>query len=172
MPGKALDLKKRRVLYQHILANPGLHLRAIDRDMRMGLGDLRHHLEFLEREGLVTVTTDGYRKTYFPGVKEFPGDRRLLGLLRQSKPRAILLFMLNRESAGFDELRNKVGISKSTLSFHLKKLDAAGVIEVSSSSKRNEYRLSDKNKVAMMLITYRPSFLDAAVDRALEAWLG
>jgi len=172
MPGQALELKRRRVLYQHILANPGLHLRAIERDLRMGLGDLRHHLEFLEREGLITTASDGYRKAYFPGAKEFPGDKRLLGLLRQRKPRAILLILLNEESANFDELRRRVGVSKSTLSFHLKKLGAAGVVIVDSGAQRNLYGLSDKNKVATMLITYRRSFLDAAVDRALEAWLG
>ena len=172
MPSKALELKKRRVLYQHILRNPGLHLRALERDMRMGLGDLRHHLDFLEREGLITTATDGYRKTYFPGKKEFSGDKALLGLLRQSKPRAILLILLNAESGGFDYLRRKVGVSKSTLSFHMKKLEEAGIVAVQEDRQRKTYTLPDKNKVAELLITYRPSFLDAAVDRALEAWLG
>jgi predicted transcriptional regulator len=172
MPSKALELKKRRVLYQHILRNPGLHLRALERDMRMGLGDLRHHLGFLEREGLIMTATDGYRKTYFPGKKEFSGDKALLGLLRQSKPRAILLILLNAESGGFDYLRRKVGVSKSTLSFHMKKLEEAGIVAVQEDRQRKTYTLPDKNKVAELLITYRPSFLDAAVDRALEAWLG
>jgi predicted transcriptional regulator len=172
MPSKALELKKRRVLYQHILRNPGLHLRALERDMRMGLGDLRHHLDFLEREGLIMTATDGYRKTYFPGKKEFSGDKALLGLLRQSKPRAILLILLNAESSGFDHLRRKVGVSKSTLSFHMKKLEEAGIVAVQEDRQRKTYTLPDKNKVAELLITYRPSFLDAAVDRALEAWLG
>ncbi len=172
MPSKALELKKRRVLYQHILRNPGLHLRALERDMRMGLGDLRHHLDFLEREGLILTATDGYRKTYFPGKKEFSGDKALLGLLRQSKPRAILLLLLNAESGGFDYLRKKVGVSKSTLSFHMKKLEEAGIVAVQEDRQRKTYSLPDKDKVAELLITYRPSFLDAAVDRALEAWLG
>jgi len=172
MPSKALELGKRRVLYQHILNNPGLHLRALERDMRMGLGDLRHHLDFLEREGLIITATDGYRKTYFPSKKEFPGDRTLLALLRQSKPRAILLILLNRESSGFGYIRLRVGVSKSTLSFHMKKLEEAGIVAVSEVGQKKTYALPDKRKVAELLITYRPSFLDAAVDRAIEAWLG
>ncbi len=172
MPPNALELRKRRLLYQHILLNPGLHLRAIARDMRLGLGDLRHHLESLEAEGLLTTATDGYRKTYFPGKKEFGGDKQVLGLLRQSKPRAILLLLLNRNELGFENLRMKVGVSKSTLSFHLKKLEEAGILKVEEESQRKKYSLTDKKKVADLLITYRPSFVDAAVDRALEAWLG
>jgi len=172
MPSKALDLKKRRILYQHILNNPGLHLRALARDMKIGLGDLRHHLEFLERENLITTAVDGYRKTYFPSKREFSGDKRLLSLLRQSKPRGILLLLLNRENMGFEELRLKIGVSKSTLSFHLKKLEMTGTIRVEEYNQKKMYLLPDKDKVAALLITYRPSFLDAAVDRALDAWLG
>jgi len=172
MPPKALELGKRRVLYQYILLNPGLHLRALARDMRLGLGDLRHHLESLESEGLITTATDGYRKTYFPGRKEFGGDKEVLCLLRQSKPRAILLLLMNSSELGFEKLRAHVGVSKSTLSFHLKKLEAAGVLKVEEDSQRKTYSLPDKKKVAELLITYRPSFVDAAVDRALEAWLG
>ncbi len=172
MAAKALELSKRRLLYQYILENPGLHLRALARDMRMGLGHLRHHLEFLEREGLIATAGDGYRKTYFAGKKEFSGDKELLGLLRQAKPRMILLLLLNKESLGFEDLRKKVGISKSTLSFHLKKLEVARVLESESQGQRKIYKLPDKEKMAELLITYRPSFIDAAVDRALDAWLG
>ena len=172
MPSRALELKKRRVLYQHILQNPGLHLRALERDMKMGLGDLRYHLEFLEKEGLIMTASDGYRKSYFPGKREFSGYKALLGLLRQSKPRMILLLLLNAEEAGFDDLRRKVGVSKSTLSFHLKKLEEAKILVVREMGQRKVYNLPDKDNVAELLITYRPSFLDAAVDRALEAWLG
>jgi len=172
MPSKALELSKRRVLYQHILSNPGLHLRALGRHLRMGLGDLRYHLEYLEREGLVTTASDGYRKAYFPGRDQFSGDKRMLGILRQSRPRKMLLVMLNRENTGFDELRKRIGVSKSTLSFHLKKLKEAGVISVEADAQRRTYRLCDKNKIAALLITYRRSFLDSAVDRAVEAWLG
>jgi predicted transcriptional regulator len=170
MPSKALELSKRRMLYQYILSNPGLHLRALERSLRLGLGDLRHHLDFLEREGLIMTATDGYRKTYFPGKREFSGDKALLGLLRQTKPRAILLILLNLESAGFDYLRKRVRISKSTLSFHMKKLEEAKIVTAEEHGQRKIYKLPDKEKVAELLVTYRPSFIDAAVDRALEAW--
>ncbi len=172
MPRKALELNKRRLLYQYILSNPGLHLRALDRIMKMGLGDLRHHLDYLEREGLITTATDGYRKTYYPSRKEFSGEKKLLALLRQSRPRTILLLLLNKDQLGFNDIRRKVGVSKSTLSFHLNKLEATGTIVSKVDGQRKEYSLLDKNKVAILLITYRTSFLDAAVDRALEAWLG
>ena len=172
MPSKVLDLGKRRTLYQFILLNPGLHLRAIAREMRLGLGDLRHHLELLEAEGLITTATDGYMKKYFPGRKEFAGDKEVLSMLRQSKPRAILLLLLNKSEMGFEDLRNRIGVSKSTLSFHLKKLEEAGILDVKPEAQRKIYSLPDKQKVAELLITYRPSFIDAAVDRALETWLG
>lgn len=169
---EALNLERRRRIYHFVRTHPGLHLRALeDRLEDISLGDLRYHLDYLEKRDLVTSTSDGYRRTYFSARDVFLQDRTLLALLRQKSPRRIVLHLLTREEASFDDLREVLGVSKSTLSFHLKKLTEKNLVRVRKEEGKNAYFLEDKENVAELLIAYRSSFVDQAVDRVLEAWL-
>lgn len=166
-----LDLERRRELYQMIVAHPGLHLRELDRRLGIGLGDLRYHLKQLEDAELVTSKEDGYRKTFFP-VRGFSyPDAALVGLLRQEGPRKILLVLLERRETGFQDLREALRVSKSTLYFHLDKLVNAAIVVASRVEGRAKYRLVDPNHVAQVLVQYKESFLDAAIDRVVKAWM-
>jgi len=69
------------------------------------------------------------------------------------------------------EIAEAVGVSPSTLSFHLKKLERAGVVEVKKKGRERYYRVKDRDKVIETLLTYRESFLDSVVDRFAELWL-
>ncbi len=168
---EALALERRRRIYQFIRSHPGLHLRALEKRLGIALGDLRYHLEYLEKKGLVGSRTDGYRKTFFSAKDVSLPDRDVLALLRQRAPRRIVLHLMLRESSTFEELREELGVSKSTLSFHLGKLTSKGLVKSARREGRNVYDLPDKEAVAELLITYRESFLDAAVDRVLDVWL-
>ncbi len=168
---EALNLERRRRIYQFIRSNPGLHLRALGKQLGIALGDLRYNLDYLEKRQLISSRSDGYRKTFFSVKDVFPRDRDVLALLRQRTPRRIVLHLMLRENSTFEELRGVLGVSKSTLSFHLRKLTGKGLVKTSRLNGRNLYGLPDKEAVAELLITYKESFLDAAVDRALDIWL-
>ncbi len=165
------DLHRRRAIHDLIRAHPGLHLRELERRLRIGLGDLRHHLRVLEDAGLVTSKDDGYRTTYFP-VRGFHHlDAGLVALLRQGTPRRILLALLEGVELRFEDLRKVVKVSKSTLSFHLAKLAEASLIYASQKEGRMRYGLKDPSRVAQVLSQYKESFLDAAIDRIVAAWM-
>lgn len=166
-----LEFGRRRRIYQTIAAHPGLHLRELERRMGGGLGDLRYHLDHLEKSGLITSQEDRYRKTFFPVHGFSYPDARLVSLLRQAAPRRILLVLLESGERGFEELRDALRVSKSTLSFHMRKLLDAGLVHASRADGRTEYRLSDPKHVVRVLLQYRESLLDAAIDRAVNAWM-
>lgn len=168
---EVLNLERRRRVYQFIRSHPGLHLRALEKRLDISLGDLRYHLDYLEKKRMITSRSDGYRKTYFSARDVYLQDRDTLALLRQEAPRRIILHLLMSENSTFEELREVLGVSKSTLSFHLKKLTSKGLVVTTRDEVRNIYSLPDKEGVAGLLITYKDSFLDAAVDRVLDVWL-
>ncbi len=171
MDEEVLGLERRRKVYQLIRSHPGLHMRELERRLPISLGDLRYHLDYLEREGLISSKSDGFRKAYF-SVRGFSVlDRDLLALLRQRSPRRIILHLLAHGEAASEDLQQAVALSRSTISFHLRKLTDAGLVRVRREEGRHYYRLVDEDRTAHVLITYRESFLDAAVDRVLDAWL-
>ncbi len=168
---EVLGLERRRAVYQFIRSHPGFHMRALEKRLNISLGDLRYHLDYLERKKLITSRSDGYRKTYFSVRDVRLQDRDMLALLRQRTPRKIVLHLLRKRMAGFEDLCDALKVSKSTLSFHMKKLTDSGMIQVRKEERRSQYSLGREEDVARLLITYKKTFFDEAVDRALEVWL-
>lgn len=167
--GQVIELEARRRIYEHIVANPGTHLRAVKEALEMPMGQLEYHLHFLEVQGLVGAKDDRYYKRFFPSEMGAT-DRRLLSALRQEMPRRIVLLVL--ESPGVDHrtIQESTGLGASTLSFYMRDLIEKGLIERRREGRRSLYTVLDVDRVVKVLITYRPSFLDRMVDAFLETW--
>lgn len=166
----ALNLENRRKIYQYIAQNPGTYLREMERALSMQPGVLSYHLDVMEKRGLIKSEDDGYIKRYFPAEKFKQRDRRIVSLLRQESPRKILLHMLLNGSSSFQSLTNAVGLSKSTLSYHLKKLTSAGIIFSKKVEREFVYGIENPDEIANLLITLQESLESDAVDRFVDIW--
>ncbi len=165
-----LDLENRRTIYSFVEKNPGVYMREIQRGLGMSTGVLEYHLAYLVKKGLLSVYQDGRKKRYYSTRKISAPDKRILAILRQRICRSILIYCISREGASFSELVNSLGVSKSTLSFHISKMLKAGVLlEEGGAEKR--YLVSDPEKVSDLIITYKESFLDDLVDRFVESFI-
>lgn len=176
MEEDVLDLENRRKIFQFISRFQGAHLRQVQRALGLEIGVLDYHLDYLEKRGLITSKKERYRKRFFTKALS-PKDKLLLGLLRQKAQRKILMHILLNPGCTFKELLKVTGGSKSTLSFHLKKLRGAKLIETAKRElgkdgkrKTRTYSAKDAHGLASLLITYKSSFLDDAVDRFVELW--
>ncbi|MDD1767291.1 MAG: helix-turn-helix domain-containing protein [Methanomassiliicoccales archaeon] len=167
---EALNLENRRKIYGFISKNPGTYLREMERDLGMQPGLLSYHLDYLERRELLRIEDDGYRKRYFPGAEYKLKGRKVISLLRLDSPRKILIHLLVNGSTSFRDLLPAVGVSKSTLSYNMKKLTAAGVVQVVRSERELVYRVDDPDEVADLLISIRESLENDAVDRFVDIW--
>ncbi|MFQ6107454.1 MAG: winged helix-turn-helix transcriptional regulator [Thermoplasmata archaeon] len=149
---------------------PGLHLREIQRRLGIPLGTFRHHLQRLERLGLIHSEQDGrFRRFYSVGEVD-PHQKRYFPVLRQKTPRRIVLHLMANETLTFVELQERLGLTSSSLSLHLKNLKERGIVDPQRTGSRIEYRLRDREAVAEILSRYRQSFLDRLVDSALEVY--
>ena len=164
------ELETRRRIYDHVVANPGTHLRAIKDELDMPMGQLEYHLRYLEQRGLLESKEDRYYKRFYPSEMSAM-DRRVLAAIRQEKPRQIVLVVLQRPGLDHKAVQKEMGIGASSLSFYMKDLIDKEVIEKRREGRRSLYHVKDQNRVVRLLITYRPSFLDKMVDRFLETWL-
>ena len=97
-------------------------------------------------------------------------NKRIMPLLRQETPRTIILFLLNNPNSIHKEICNNVRKAPSTITFHLKKLIDASIIEEITRGKEKAYVVRNPDKIADLLSTYKASFLDKAVDKFVDAW--
>lgn len=170
-PDSLLELATRRRIYQRLLAAPGTHLRQLQRDLDMPMGTLEYHLYQMERAGLLVVRDEGRFKAYFVEEGLDRRDRDILYYLRQRVPRRLAMEIANAPGITFQELAGRVGVGASTLSFHLKKLRRAGLVEERRIGAQKAYVCTDAQRVQSLVVRYRSSFVDAVVDRFADAWL-
>lgn len=166
----ALELEVRRDIYQLIEDKPGVHVRAIQQTLDLPYGTTTYHLNYLERQDLVTAKQDNGFKRYYATHKVGRRDKELLQLLRQKMPRRICAHLLIEPGMTHQELLERFDISASTLSYHLKKLVDAEIVVKDKKGRHNHYRVRERDDVARLLIAYRRTFVDDIVDRFVDAW--
>ncbi len=171
MGEEALELENRRRIFRLVTKFPGIHLRDIQKRLELSMGVLEYHLNYMEKEQILSAESDGYRKSYFVRADVQHGDKSTLALLRQEAPRRIIMLVLLRKTATFKEILDETKTSKSTLSFHMKKLTEAGLVSSERVGRELAYAVKDPDATAKLIVTYKESFLDSVVDRFVEAWL-
>ena len=58
-----LEKENLRKIHDLIKKNPGLHLSKIAELLNMNITEIQHHLQYLEKKGIITVTSEvGYKR--------------------------------------------------------------------------------------------------------------
>jgi len=170
MDEDVLELENRRRIYQLVSKFPGMYLREIEKQLGLAMGVLEYNLSYLEKKSILTVEREGNRKRYFVGDDISFGDKTTIGILRQEIPRRIVLHLMLNPKASFQDVLAQFTISKSTLSFHMKKLTEASIVEGEKEGRSTFYHVVDVDNTARVILTYKASFLDSVVDRFAEVW--
>jgi predicted transcriptional regulator len=167
---KSLELEKRKDLYLLVSRSPGLHFREIQRRTQSGTGQLDYHLEYLRKVGLIRAEKRGEYLRFYARTDIKSDEKRVLELLYKKNIRRILLYLLDHECCNHDGLVQNLEISPSTISWHLKKLIDAEMVNKVIDGRRSVYSLTDPDMVVNLFIQYQESFLDSIVDRFIEMW--
>jgi DNA-binding MarR family transcriptional regulator len=125
---EVLDNPNRARILDLVRAQPGVHFQDLVRQAAVGRGTLEHHLRKLEAAGLVTIKrSKGYACCFPKGAV----DRRLMEaapVLRSEGGRAVLRAVAKRPGASSRDLAGHLGFAPSTVSYHLKRLESAGLV--------------------------------------------
>ena len=167
-----LELENRRRIHQEVTLNPGLHYRELQRRLGMVPGLLDYHLAYLEeRELIVSRREDNYTR-YYPSNRIRESQKAALNVLRQDIPRAVVIYLLMNPGATHKDILATLDVTGATLSYHMKKLVKAGVVEAVKEGRTTRNRVLDEDGVAELLITYKKSFVDNLVDSFAAFWAG
>jgi predicted transcriptional regulator len=164
-----LENEKRRGIYAIIDANPGIHLRELQRTLDMPLTTLVYHLDYMHRRKIIYSEADEHVKRYYSKPLDLE-DRKVLSVLRQKKLREIVLAVFSRQGTKYQFLSDSFKLPHSTLSFYLKHLVDKNVLERQKIGYENVYTIHDEDRVAKVLVAYKTSFMDTLIDKTLATW--
>lgn len=174
----AADASVRRRIVDAIAAKPGIHMRDLARVASVSLSGITHHARALEMEGAVVGISDGHYRRYFLSTLVMPSearrltgeDRKLLAECRRPISLAIILNLAVDGPLRHREFRGRLGKAKGTVSYHLSRLVAAGLVRESLSSEEEGYDLVDPSRAIALLVTFSDTLRDH-VDGFASLWL-
>jgi DNA-binding transcriptional ArsR family regulator len=121
---KILNHETRGMIRGYIVANPGDHYNSIKEALELPNGTLAYHIQVLQKEMIVRSVKDGKFRRFYPAEMRVPEggeptkiQRVILDLIRTNPG------ITPRDAAGL------LGLSSSTVSYHLEKLEEHGRVE-------------------------------------------
>jgi len=164
-----LENSRRKKIYRLIKKNPGLHFREIHRRLKIPSSSLEHHLNYMIRNKVVYDRKDGGYVRYFcePLSKEY---QKIISALRHKKLREIVTILIEKEDVKYQELKDFLNLSSSTLSYYLKYLVDNKIITRKKIGYENIYLLCDQ-KTKKVLITYEPSFFSKLAENVINTFI-
>lgn len=162
----AAELEARRRLLDRIGQYPGLHLRELAREAGMSEQLAAYHTDRLEAEGLVRSHPESGFRRFYPMRRPEPSEeeRKLLEMLRRPVPLQVALHLLRAGSASHKQIAASVGLAKSTVSYHLSRMEAEGVVR----RRDGRIRLRRPRQVERVLLQWRPP--PSLTSRFAELW--
>jgi predicted transcriptional regulator len=142
-----LELEVRKGIFQYISLNPGVHFREIQRALQIAIGALDYHLKFLEKNEVIAVKDEGHYRRYYPRNKFDTKSKSILSFLRQEIPRGIILFLIENKKCTHSKILSNFSISGATLSYHLKRMQAEGLLKSEKKGREIEYELLEDEKL-------------------------
>ena len=112
-----------------------------------------------------------YFTRYFPKGMDDPKKRELLTLIRMKTPRRIVVYLIEHPNSPAHEIAKEFALTKSTLSYHMKRLvDTKMVVEM-VSGREKLYKVVNEGEILEMIKSHHHTLGDEVVDRFVELWL-
>jgi predicted transcriptional regulator len=143
---------KRRIIIDYITRNPGIRYRELLRLTGFSNGGLAHHLSVLEETKAIQVCRQKkYKITRYYSLSISFKELQIIGCIKQQTAQNIIAFILKKNLCTFTEILHCIGKARSTLSWHIKRLVGAGIIELIPRGKNDSYRLINVDIVSTII---------------------
>lgn len=126
-PIEVLQQKRRRLIYDYVLANPGIRTHTACKALDENRTTFRHHVKVLAQHGLLAVVADGRRRYLFPA--RVVSGRRGLALQREPFVQQLLDLLAGGAIVSQVSLAAELGVSQAYVSRILVRLEGEGMIE-------------------------------------------
>jgi len=131
------------------------------------MGTIQYYLNILEKEGKIkSIKTKFYRNYYY--INET--DEEMLSVFNLDSPRSIIMYLIQHEPATHKDIAKGIGLSSSTVSWHMKRLIKLQVVQTEFSGKYTIYCLRDRNNVLINLGKCKSTTWNSMVNNMVDAF--
>jgi len=151
--------ERKSQLTELIQKNPGLNFRDLMRSTGMKNGVLSHHLNNLEKFGLISVVR-GPRQSRFYPPSFSEQESKIVKALRRQTPKSIIQSLILHEPLEFRDVVLHAKKSPSTVSLYLSQLVDDGIVKTRLSYRVKLYYLDNRETIDKLVDDYQPGLLD------------
>lgn len=151
-----LDDDFRRDLYRQITIHPGASTRELRKLTGASRGRLRYHLDMLIREGKVAAVDYRNRFRILRETSGIPPSRSASSPASGTRPRGRYWYLLRSPGATRNEIAEDLGLSGPTVSQHMQRFEAEGIVVIDREERTFCYRLSRDSREVLNKHQDRP----------------
>lgn len=139
-----LDHPGRAEVYERVKAFPGVSFAQLGEQVSFGASTLTYHLRVLERNGYVHAVRDGrYLRLFDKRSGHYSGDRKTaVAALRNDTSAAMARHIRAHPGVPQCDLAQAFGVTPSTVTWHMNRLGAAGLVEKQRDGAHSRYYIS------------------------------
>lgn len=146
-----VESAKAKIL-EFVIDNPSTHLRKITTNLGYSMSTVQYNLAILEKEKKIKFIKTKFYKNYY-SINE--SDEKILSILNLDSPRSIVMYLIQYGSVTHKDIAAGIGLSSSTVSWHMKRLIELQVVQTEYSGKYTVYSLTDRNKMLNNINKYK-----------------
>ena len=138
---------------------PGVHVRALERRLGLSSRLAAYHLQQLEAEGRVQCVHETGFARYFASVGKArfsADDVRFVCLMRRAAALRIVILLAGEGPLPRDELCDRLGLARASVSYHLAMLGDAGLVTSQRDGRRRMHALTDPAATLGRLANFTP----------------
>lgn len=141
-----LEHEDRLAVFRAVDASPGIYMAELSQNLNLSLSTLRHHAEVLEEEDLIGVASVRGRRRFYPTTTD---QVELAAALNDEATAPIVDTLARLGAASVSDIAEAVDRDTSTLSYHLSRLEADGVVDRERDGRAIVNRLSAEVQEAL-----------------------
>jgi predicted transcriptional regulator len=164
---EVLQNRTREAIYRYVVEHPGINVSEVVKHFGLGWGATVYHLRVLERNHLVVPSKQGRQVCYFQnGGTWSTGQRAGISALRNPNAAHVARVVLAKAGVQQRELCKLTGLAQPTVSWHLARLEEAGLVAGDGAPRRRYSALPALQDLAQRGLVPLP---EAAVPAAPPA---
>ncbi|AKB18220.1 winged helix-turn-helix transcriptional regulator [Methanosarcina sp. WWM596] len=142
-----LDNPNRDSIYEYIKTRPGAYTNEIVEKIGLDRGGVRHHISTLETQNKIEAHKDGKKIRYFLKNSAYTEkELKILAALQNSTNQKVILEIRNCKCDTNAALACEIGVSRATISWHIRKLKEIGLLKETKKGRSIIYKINSSYK--------------------------